>query len=175
MMEVEDSCDEEMLDSGDPLEAEKEEMKRLDSGFEEKAERLAHIMKIHKEGGMLTGVNLGNDIRSKEMIGRESRAKKAKYVIAEKASTKVSDKNVRILDKAQALKAKPFHELGINHNPFSILSSYNSEHFISVAHSCGLVLVDDNVAELKVLSTMKAEERAMATLSETKARIEREE
>jgi hypothetical protein len=90
MMEVEDSCDEEMLDSGDPLEAEKEEMKRLDSVFEEKAERLAHIMKIHKkEGGMLTGVNLGNDNRSKEMIGRESRAKKAKYVIAEKASTKV--------------------------------------------------------------------------------------
>jgi hypothetical protein len=35
--------------------------------------------------------------------------------------------------------------------------------------------VDDNVAELKVLSTMKAEERTMATLSETKARIEREE
>jgi hypothetical protein len=53
MMEVVEPRDEDILDGENSLEAKKEEMKRLDSIFEEKIERLTHIMKMHKKEGVI--------------------------------------------------------------------------------------------------------------------------
>jgi hypothetical protein len=47
----------------------------------------------------------------KEVTGggaKTTLAKGAKFVITGKSSTRISDKNIRILDKAQAFKTKPF-------------------------------------------------------------------
>jgi hypothetical protein len=43
-----------------------------------------------------------------------------------------------------------------------------------VAHTCGVVLGCDHDSEIEVLSTMKAQEKAQAMLSDDKVRKERE-
>jgi hypothetical protein len=53
-------------------------------------------------------------------------AKGAKYVIAEKTSSRMTDKNVKILEKAQARKEMNYKDEGSTKTPFSIFNSFAS-------------------------------------------------
>jgi hypothetical protein len=65
-------------------------------------------------------------------------AKGAKGVIAEKKNSRMIDKNVKILDKAQARKELSYKDEGINKNSFSIFISFCPIHFCK----CGIFMWD---------------------------------
>jgi hypothetical protein len=108
--------DVEMLDYEESLEKEKEEMKRMDSIFEKKAEMFAHVIQLHnKDEGTFNENEKGPErlaskkAREMEVWGWKTKAaRRAKFVIAEKSSIRVIDKEIKILDKGQALMTRSF-------------------------------------------------------------------
>jgi hypothetical protein len=94
---------------------------------------------------------------------------KRAFVVADKTSVRVVDKNSRVLEKAQGRV-----EATTGGKSFFILKSFPSQHFRNVASSCGIELGSSEDKELEVISNMLAKERAQALLAETRARWERE-
>jgi hypothetical protein len=95
MMEVEDPIDEEMLDGEDSLEAEKEEMKRLDSFLKKKQKGLLISWSYTRRGHGNWDKKIGMRSWGRRWMEGEAKltsAKDVKYVIAGKSSIKVLDK-----------------------------------------------------------------------------------
>jgi hypothetical protein len=90
-----------------------------------------------------------------EGVKTKEATKGAKGVIADKASSRMIDKNVKILDKAQARKELSYKDEGINKNSFSIFNSFSPIHFANVV-SCGIELGKEGNSELEVIETLVA-------------------
>jgi hypothetical protein len=56
----------------------------------------------------------------------------SKFLMVEKHSFRVTDKETKIIDKAQDRKIKT-NEPGKKYNPFSILNIFQPSHFVNVA------------------------------------------
>jgi hypothetical protein len=93
----------------------------------------------------------------------------SKFVMVEKHSSRVTDKDTRIMDKAQARKIKS-NESGMNTNHFSIFNNFLSSHFVNVAQSCGIQIGNDEASMADVINTMVAQKKAHAMLNEAKIR-----
>jgi hypothetical protein len=103
-----------------------------------------------------------------------TRVKEVKFVVAEKASTRLTDKSTKIMDKAQALKTKAFHKSCTNTDPFSVLEYVNANYFINVAKSCGIMLGDNENTEIEVIKKIEAQEKAYRLRKEWELQIEKE-
>jgi hypothetical protein len=150
--------DEEMINADAALEREKEEMKKIDEKIDEKTQKLAEVIGIQQSGHKLSlsGVEKGS-----------------KFVMVKKQSSRVTDKGAKVIDKAQARKAKT-DDLDKSSNPFFVFNNYQPAHFVSVAQSCGIEMGNVKTSALKIISTMEAQEKAQAMLNETRIRRERE-
>jgi hypothetical protein len=101
--------DEEMVDVEDSLEREKEEMKLIDHLFEEKTKKLAHMINLKPSGDSSIQSKVEkkaeivkrNEGRS-EGANRGMKAKGPKFILVEKSSAKTTDKDTKVMDKAQA-------------------------------------------------------------------------
>jgi hypothetical protein len=111
------SFDEEMIDDDSTLEKEKEEMKKIDKNLEEKTQKLAQMIGIQQGG---------------HKISQPGMERWSKFLMVEKHSFRVTDKETKIIDKAQDRKIKT-NELGKNYNLFSILNIFQPSHFVNVA------------------------------------------
>jgi hypothetical protein len=78
----------------------------------------------------------------------------SKFVMVEKQSSRVTDKGEKIIDKAQARKAKT-NDLGKTSNPFSVFNNYQPAHFVSVAKSCGIEMGNVETSAFEIISTME--------------------
>jgi hypothetical protein len=77
-------------------------------------------------------------------------------VIAEKTSSRMTDKNVKILEKAQARKEMNYKDESSTETPFSVFNSFSPVHFANVASTCGIVLGKEGKIELEVIETLVA-------------------
>jgi hypothetical protein len=99
--------------------------------------------------------------------------KGSKFVMVKKQSSRVTDKGAKVIDKAQARKAKT-NDLDKSSNPFSVFNNYQPAHFVSVAQSCGIEMGNVKTSALEIISTMEAQEKAQAMMNEVRIRRERE-
>jgi hypothetical protein len=67
----------------------------------------------------------------------------------------VTDKETKIIDKAQARKSKT-NDLGKASNPFSVFNNFQPSHFVNVAQTCGMEMGNDETSMLEIISTMEA-------------------
>jgi hypothetical protein len=153
-----DIIDEDMIDVESAMEREEEEMRMLDQKFEEKIERLAQMIGLHKG----------------EASGSQAEAERgSKFIMVEKQSSRVANRDAKIMDKAQARKTKE-NEPGISKKSSSILRNFHFDHIVSVAQSCGIILGKDESSVLEVIKTLEAQEQAQAMLNDASIRRERE-
>jgi hypothetical protein len=61
---------------------------------------------------------------------------KRNFVVADKTSSRIIDKTIKILEKTQNRREATYE----GKNSFSILDSFTSQHFVNVATSCGIKL-----------------------------------
>jgi hypothetical protein len=59
----------------------------------------------------------------------------SKFLMIEKQSSRMTDKETKIINKAQARKIKT-NELGKISNPFSVFNNFHPSYFERVAQSC---------------------------------------
>jgi hypothetical protein len=133
-----------MMDADAILEREKEEMKKIDEKFDEKTQKLAQMIGMQQIAHKMP------------LLGVE---KGTKFVMVQNQSSRVTNKGVKITDKAQARKAKT-NDLGKTTNPFSVFHNFHPSHFVSVAQSCGLEMGNAETSALEVINTMEAQEKA---------------
>jgi hypothetical protein len=101
-------------------------------------------------------------------------SKRPKFILAEKSSSRFNDKEVKILEKAQAFKSKLFQDTGKSMSSFSVSSSSNTNHFLEVAKSCGVVIGNEHVSEIEVINTLEAYEKAQAMFAAARVRKQKE-
>jgi hypothetical protein len=97
----------------------------------------------------------------------------SRMVTAEKHSTRVTNNETKIMDKAQTRKIKA-NELGKNSDPFSIFNSFQPSHFVNVSQACSIEMGNGEVVIPEIISIMEAQEKAQAMLNEPRIRKERE-
>jgi hypothetical protein len=144
-------------------------------------DKLTHVMKLQKDEEVLarkkgcdSGAISSNQERGEKKGKIVTGVKEVKFVVEEKASARLTNKSAKIMDKAQALKTKALHKSGTNTNPFSILEFVNSDHFINVAHSCEIMLGDNENTEIEAIKKIEAQEKAQVMLIDDRLRKERE-
>jgi hypothetical protein len=95
--------------------------------------------------------------------------KGSKFVVVERQSSRVTEKETKIIDKAQARKSKT-NDPGNDSNPFSVFNKFQSSHFVHVALYCGIELGNGDTSMVEIINTMEAQ----AMLNEARIRRERE-
>jgi hypothetical protein len=91
-------------------------MVRLDNIFEQKTEKLAHIFQVINKKDAVENRERSVKMASKQEVqfggmGKRTLASRGPmFIMAEKASTRIIDKEPKILEKSQALKTKTFQD-----------------------------------------------------------------
>jgi hypothetical protein len=97
-----------------------------------------------------------------------------KYGGAKKCSSRVTNKVVKFMDKAQSKRAKAYMNSGIPKNPFTVLDNFPVSLFVSVSQACGIKMGEIDSSSGEIIDAMHAHEKALAILTEVRERKERE-